>query len=183
MPIVITEMIVARDREWLDPSVDEELRQDTLELCLPRLEVVTTDKGLVLLREFDDTGNECILGRPVDEGCTFEDRRDGEDGARRDLVVRMFDRRENGLCSIIDTRDNLAVSLRIRGPEYDDLVKVVGGLEFANILTDMLKMSCLVGAGDDVISTFFLVGSDIVRIVDGRQRSTELLHVRCDLTL
>src|SRR6266850_3512036 len=44
-------------------------------------------------------------------------------------------------------------------------------------------MVALVGAGDDVVSTFFLVGGDVVWIIDGRQRGTKLLHMRCDLAL
>ncbi len=44
-------------------------------------------------------------------------------------------------------------------------------------------MTGLVGAGDNVISAFFLVGGDVVWIVYGRQRSAKLFHIGCHLAL
>ncbi len=91
----------------------------------------------MLLRELDDTGNERVLRCAINERRPFEDRGNSEDGTGCDLLVRTFNRRKNHLCRIVHARNNLTVSLGIRGPENDDLVKVVCGLEVTDILTDL----------------------------------------------
>ena len=85
--VVIAKVIIARNRERFNASIDEELGQNTLELCLSRLQVVTANERLVLLRELNDTRNESVLGSAVYERSAFEDRSNSEDGARRDFVM------------------------------------------------------------------------------------------------
>src|SRR5882757_9462867 len=44
-------------------------------------------------------------------------------------------------------------------------------------------MNVLIGSGDDIVCTGFLISRYEVRVVDGRKRFSEVGHVRCDLTL
>lgn len=139
-------MIVAGNAEGLDAGVDEELGENALHLGLARLEIVAANKGLVALGEFDAAGDEGVLGGAIDEGDTLEDRGDGEDGRGRDLVVRRLDSVEQVVGRIVDAVDQVGVTFGVGGPEDDDLVEVVGGLEVANVLADLLEVLALVVA-------------------------------------
>lgn len=66
-------MVVAGNAERLDTSVDEEFRDDTLELGLTRFEVVSANECLVTFSELDASRHECVLRRAVDEWASFED--------------------------------------------------------------------------------------------------------------
>jgi hypothetical protein len=176
-------MVVGGDGERLDTSVDEELGEDGLELGLTRLEIITTDEGLLPLSELDNTRNEGVLGSSVDEGLALEDGSDGEEGGGGNFRVRGLDSSEQVISGIVDTRDDIAVTLSVGGPEDDDAVQPVLLLELADIVADVLKVSLLVRTWDQVIRTSFLVGSDEVRVVDGGEGPADLSHERLDLAL
>jgi len=163
LSVVVSEMVVRRDGERLDSSVDEELGENGLDLRYERekerereksaievevgrkakreegqtkatnlglsgLEIVSSDEGLLLLGELDESRNTGVLGSSVDEGASLEDRSDGKEGRGRDLVVRLGDGGEKVLRSIVDSRNDLGVPLGVGGPEEDDLVESVGSL-------------------------------------------------------
>jgi len=166
------------DRERLDSSVDEELGEDRLDLGLTRLEVVSGDEGLVVLGKVDATGNEGVLRRSVDEGRALENGSDGKDGRRSDLGVRILDGLEEVLLGVVDAGDDLGVALSVGSPEDDDLVEAVGRLELANVLADLLEVSRLVLAGNDVVGALSLAvgGERYVNELSGcrRESSTNL---------
>lgn len=181
--IIVTEMVVRCDRERLDTRVNEELGEDRLQLRLARLEIVTADEGLLLLRELDNTRNEGVLRSAVDEGHALKNGCDCEDGRGRYLGVRSLDGREQVVRGIIDTRDDVAVALGVRRPEHDDLIKAVLLLERTDVSADVLDMSMLICARNNVVRTRLLVGGDVVRVVDGRHRRAKRSHIRGDLAL
>ena len=59
-------------------------------------------------------------------------------------------------------------ALRVGRPQHDDLVELVGGLELADVLTDLLEVRVLVLAGQAIVRALALVGRDKVGVVDGR---------------
>ena len=63
--VIVTEMIVADDRAWLDASTDQEVYQHRLELSLTRLEVISSDEHSFVLCQFDKSGNKSVLRRTV----------------------------------------------------------------------------------------------------------------------
>lgn len=183
LAVVVAEMVVGRDGERLDARIDEELCEDGLELGLTRLEVVTTDERLVLLGQLDDTRDKGVLGGTVDKGLALENGSDGKDGGRRNLGVRSADRVEHVLGGIVDTGDDVAVTFGVGGPEDDDAIEVVVLLELADIGADVLEVSLLVVAGDQVVGAGLLVGRDEVGVVDGGEGLAEKSHVGGDLAL
>lgn len=64
------------------------------DLGLTRLEIVSSDKGLVTLGKLDAAGHKRVLGGTVDKGRALEDGRDRKDGRGGDLKVRLLDRLE-----------------------------------------------------------------------------------------
>ncbi len=84
---------------------------------------------------------------------------------------------------VIDTRDEVAIAFGVRGPEHNDAVQLVVLLERTNILANMLDVLVLVASRDKVISTGFLVGSDEVWVVYGREWGTDVGHVGGNLAL
>jgi hypothetical protein len=131
LAIIVSEMVVACNRGELDTSADEEVDQSRLHLGLARLEVVTSDEGLVLLSELNGAWDKGILGRAVDEGGTFKDTGDGKDGGRSNLLVTALDSLQEVVSSVVDAVDELSKSLGVSGPLNDDLLKVVSSLEVA----------------------------------------------------
>lgn len=181
-PIVVTEMVVARDAQHLDTRSSQEVGEHALDLGLTSLEVISGDEGLVRFSEGDAARDEGVLRSAVDEGTVFEDGSDGKECGRRDFGVRLLDGLEEVLGGVVDARDDVRVTLGVGCPEDDDLVKIVSGLELADVATDMLQMSLLVISGDQVVCASFLVGGDEVRVVDRRQR-LDPAHQRSNLTL
>ena len=72
-------------------------------------------------------------------------------------------------------------ALSVGGPQDNNTVKTMSGLEVADVFPDLLQM-LLLGALKHVVSTVALVGSDVVRVVDGRKRF-HLGHLVADLAL
>ena len=174
--VVVAEVVVRRDAEGLDAGVDEELSEDRLELRLPALEVVAADERAVLLRKRDAPGHERVLRRAVDERCTLEDRRDGEEGRGRHLVVRCLDRVQEVVRGVVHAREDVGETLRVGCPEDDDLVELLVGFEVADVGAELLEVGLFVVAGEEVVRTGLLVGGDKVWVIDrgeGFDRSHE----------
>ena len=131
LAVVVAEVVVAGDRRHLDAGVDEELDQRGLHLGLARLEVVAADEGIVPLGEIDDTGDEGVLGRAVDERRTLEDAGDGEDGRRSHLGVAVVDGSQDVVGRVVDALDEVGIAFGVGGPLDDDLVQVVLTFEVA----------------------------------------------------
>lgn len=164
LAVVVTQVVVRRDGQRLDTSIDQKLCQNRLDLGLTRLEVVTTDERVMLLSKLDTTGNESVLGRTVDERDAFKDRGDGKDGRGGNFVVRLVDRLEERLGGIVDSGDDVGVSLSVGGPEHNDAVELVVSLERSNVVSNVLEMSSLVITWNQVVGSIGLVGSDEVGV-------------------
>ena len=183
MTIVVAKMVVRGDGEGLDTSVDEEFSENGLELGLSRLQVVTTDEGLVALSELDGTRDEGVLGSAIDEGLTLENGCNGEESGRGDLSMRSLDRLEQVVRCVVDSGDDVAVALGVGGPEDNNTIQVILLLELADVRTDMLKVCLLVFTWDQIVGTSLLVGSDEIGVVDRGERLPEKGHMGSDLTL
>jgi hypothetical protein len=131
LAIVVAEMVVRCDGGELDTGVDEEVDKGGLHLGLARLEVVTADESLVLLGELDAARNKGVLGRTVDEGSTFENTSDSEDGGRSNLLMSTLDGVDEVVGSVVDAGLEVGETLGVGGPQDNDLLKVVGSLEVA----------------------------------------------------
>ena len=154
--VIVAQVVVRSDRERLDTSVDEELGEDRLDLGLSGLEIVSGDERFVVLGKVDAAGNKGVLGSSVDEGRSLEDGSDGKDGRRRNFGVRILDGLEQVLLGVVDAGDDLGVALSVGSPENNDLVQPVGGLEVADVLANLLEVSRLVLAGQDVVRALSL---------------------------
>lgn len=156
----------------------------------PALEVVATNESFFLLGQLNQAGHEardvstcavgeharvlrscrrqrnskCVRLTAVDERRVLQDRGDREQRRRRDLVVAVGDGLEQVLGRVVPGAE-LGVALGVGGPEDDDLVEAVLGLEIADVLADMLEMGLLVVAGDQVVGPILLIGRDEVRVV------------------
>jgi len=181
--IVVAEMVIRRNGEGLDASVDEELGEDGLELGLARLQVVTTDEGVVALRKLDDTGNKGVLGSAIDEWFTLKNGRDSEESGGGDLGVGCLNGGKKVISRVVDTGDDVAVTLSVGGPEDNDAIKVIILLELADVRADDLEVNLLVSSRNDIVSTGLLIGSDEVGVVNGGEWLPEKCHMGSDLTL
>jgi len=177
LSIVVAEMVVGDDGGDLETSTDEEIGEDALDLGLTTLEIITSNVDSVALSELDDTGDEGVLRRAVDEAVLLEDGSNSEHGGRSDLLLVAIDGGKKLVSSGVEASTDVSETLSGGSPEDDDLLKLVLLLEVADIRADLLD-ELLVGHGarKDVISTILLVGSDEVREVDGAER----LHLRHD---
>ena len=164
LSIIVSEMVVGRDRKWLDTGINQEFSQDGFNLGLTRLEIVSTDEGLVLLGELDSTGDKGVLGSTIDVGTTFEDGSHGKDGRRSDFFVGRLDGSEEVFGSVVDSGDDLGVSFSVGSPENNDIVELVVGLEVSDIGSDVVEMGLLVVTGDEVIGSIGLVSGDEVGV-------------------
>lgn len=122
-------MVVARDGGQLNAGVDQEVDQGRLHLGLAGLEVVAADEGAMALGQVDGSRDEGVLRRAVDEGRALEYASHGEDGGGGDLLVAGLDSLEEVVGRVVDARDDVGITLGVGGPEDNDLVKAVGGLE------------------------------------------------------
>jgi len=116
LSIIVTEMVVRRDGKRLDTGINEEFGQDGFDFGLTRLEIVSANESLVLLGKLDSTWDKGVLRSAVDVSTTFKDGSHGEDGRGRDFLMGGLDGCEEVLGSIVDTRDDLGVSLGVGGP-------------------------------------------------------------------
>lgn len=89
---------------------------------------------------------------------------------------------EEVLLGVVHADGDVRVALRVGGPEDDDLVESVGGLEVANVLANVLEVSELRLSGDDVVGALLLVRVDELGVVE-RGEGLELSHLGGDLAL
>lgn len=183
LAVVVAQVVVAGNGGQLDAGVDEEVHKCRLHLGLARLEVVATNVGVVLLGKLNSAGNKGVLGRAVDEGGTLQDTRDSKDGGGRNLLVTLLNSLEKVIGSVIDSVDDVGISLSVGSPQDNDLVKAVVGLEVTNVLSDLLNVSVAsLGALKEIVGSVLLVGSNEVRVVDGGEGS-QLSHLLPDVGL
>lgn len=183
LAIVVAQVVVAGNGGQLDTSIDEEIDEGRLHLGLSGLEVVATNEGVVPLGELNGTRNKGVLGRAVDEGGLLKDTSHREDGRRRYLLVTLLNGLEKVVSSVIDTLDEVGISLGVGGPHDDDLVEPILSLEVTDILSNLLNVRHGgLGALKHVIGAILLVGSNEVRVVDGG-KGNHLGHFLLDLGL
>lgn len=183
LAVVVTKVVVAGNRGQLDTGIDKEIHQGGLHLGLARLEVIATNVGIVLLSKLNSTRNKGVLRRAIDKRCALQDTGNSKDGGRRDLLVTLLNSLEKVIGSVVDTINEVGESLSVGGPQNNHLVKVVVGLEVANVLSEVLDMSHRgLGALNDVVSSVFLVGGNEVGVVDGGERG-QPSHLLPDVSL
>jgi hypothetical protein len=129
LAVVVAEMVVAGNGGELDAGIDQEIDQSRLHLGLARLEVVSTNVGVVLLSKLNGARHEGVLGRTVDEGDILKDTSHGKDGGRRHFLVALLNSFEQVRGGVVDARNNISISLSVGGPQNNDLVEAVVFLE------------------------------------------------------
>lgn len=102
-------MVVGSDGQRFDPSIDEKLGEDGLELGLSGLQVVTSNEGLVALSKLDSSRDECVLRSTIDERLSFENGSYSEKSRGGDFGMGRLDRSEQVICGVVDTRDEVTV--------------------------------------------------------------------------
>ena len=122
MPVVVAEVVVARDRGELDAGAYEEVDERGLHLGLAGLEVVAADVGGVFGGQVDNAGDEGVLRGSVDERAVLEDGGDGEDGGGGDFCVRGLNGMEEVGGRVVDARLDGGKTLGVGGPLNDNLV-------------------------------------------------------------
>lgn len=183
LAVVVAQVVVAGNRRQLDSGIDEEVDKGRLHLSLARLEVITTNECIVLLSQLDSARHEGVLRRAVDEGGSLKNTGNSKDGGGGDFLMSLLNGLEEIVSSVIDTRNDVGISLRVGSPHNNDLVQVVLGLEVANILAELLNVAIAsLGALENIVGTIFLIGSNEVRIVDGRE-GDHLVHLFLDKRL
>mmetsp|Transcript_21119 Transcript_21119/g.49874 ORF Transcript_21119/g.49874 Transcript_21119/m.49874 type:complete len:552 (-) Transcript_21119:169-1824(-) len=181
LPVVVSQVVVRDDRDGFDPGTDQEIDQDALHLGLSALEIVTGNKDLLLTGQVDDTGNKGVLRGTVDEGAALQNGGDRKNGGRADLGLVALDGVQDVFRGVVDSLLDARKALRVGGPQQDDLVEFVLGLEIRNVLSDLFHL-LLLASTQDIVGTLALVGGNKVRKVDGRQRNN-VLHVGVELLL
>ena len=133
-PIIVAKMVVAGNGGELDTSADQEVNEGGLHLGLTRLEVITTNKGNVALGELNGSRHKCVLRRSIDERRFLKDARDGENRGWGDLLVPRLDSSHQIVSGIVDTFDDVGVTLSVGSPLDDDFVEIVSVFEVAILL-------------------------------------------------
>jgi len=182
LTVVVTQMVVTDDGDGLKTSTGNNVNEGSLELSLTSLEIITDDEGVISDSQFDDTINQSVLGRAVNEGDTFKSASSGVDDGGGDFGVGVFNSLQEVISSVVDTDGDLAVSFSVTRPHDDDLVELVGFLELSEVTSDGVEMFLLVVTGNDVISSFLLVGSNEVFVVDSRE-GDDTFHMGSELDL
>jgi hypothetical protein len=100
--IIVAEMVVGGNRKRLDTSIDEELSKDGLELSLTRLEIITTNEGVMTLSELNGSWNKGVLGSTVGKRLAFQDGRNGKESGGGDLGVGGFDGSKEVVRSVVN---------------------------------------------------------------------------------
>jgi hypothetical protein len=126
---------------------------DDLELSAVSMSSVISHEGLLALSKLNNTWDECVLRSTVHKGLTFEDGSDGKESRRGDLGVRSLDSSEDVARGIIHTRNNVTITLSVGSSEDNDAVKTVIHLKLAKVRTNLLEVSLLVGARNDIDCT------------------------------
>ena len=200
LSVVVAEMVVAGNGGELDTSADQEIDQCRLHLGLTRLEIITTNEGVVLLSKLNSTGNEGVLWGAIDESNTLKDTSHSEDSGWSHLLVTVFDCFHKILGSVVDARNEISKTLSVGSPLNNDGVQVIGSLEVTgnrlaavltlrlisrlpNVLANLLNMlHGSLATLDEVVGTILLIGSNEVRVVDAGKRN-HAGHLLLDLIL
>jgi len=127
--IIVSKMVVTRNGGELDTSVDEEVNEGRLHLCLTGLEVITSNEGTMAFSKFNQTRDEGVLRRTVDEWDALLDTSNGENRGGCNLFMALLNCSEKVVRGIIDSVNEISETLSVRRPENDDLVKSVTLLE------------------------------------------------------
>lgn len=131
LAIVVAKMVVAGNGGELDTSGDQEVNQGGLHLGLTRLEIITTNEGVVLLSKLNATRDEGVLWGAVDEWSTLEDTGNGEDSGWGNFLVSVLNGFQEVVSSVVDAIDQLGETLSVGSPLNDDLLQTIVGLEVA----------------------------------------------------
>jgi hypothetical protein len=127
--VIVSEMVIGSNGGELNTGGDEEVDEGRLHLGLTRLEVITTDEGTVSLSKVDDTWNEGVLWGAVDEWDTLLDTGNGEDGRWSNLIVASLDGSENVVGGVVNTVNQISVTLSVGSPKDNNLVESILSLE------------------------------------------------------
>jgi hypothetical protein len=65
---------------------------------------------------------------------------------------------------VVDPGDELRVPFGVSRPKYDHFIEFVGCLEVANVFANLIQMGLLVGPGQDVIGSLFLISVDATNL-------------------
>jgi len=183
LTIVVTKVVVRDDGSNLETGANEEVSENALDLGLTALKVITSYVDTVALSQFDDTRDESVLRRAIDEAALLEDGGNSKHGGGSDFLLVAVDGSEELVSSLVETRADVSEALSGSSPEDDDLLETLLLLEVADIRADLLD-ELLVGHGawEHVVSTIFLISSDKVREVD-RAEGLHLGHDGDELAL
>lgn len=175
-------MVVANNGQRTDSCFNQESCENALDLGLTGLEIVTANEGLVLLSKLNAARNEGVLRSSVDEGDALEDAADSEDGRRSNFRMALLDTLEEVVGSIVDSLDDLSISLGVCSPDNNNFVQAVFLLELVDIGADLLDVGPFIVAGDQVVGTSGLIRGDERRVVD-RGKRLVLRELLSDLAL
>ena len=162
-------MVVTYNTQRTNPSLDQELCENALDLGLTGFEIIAPNERLILLGEVDTSRHKCILRSTVDERDSFKNTTDCEDRRRSNFRMIGFHTLEKVFSRIVDTRNDLGIPFRISGPNNDNFIQIMFCFERLDIIANMLDMRPLVIAGNQVIRTSRLIGGNESRIVNRRK--------------
>jgi hypothetical protein len=103
LSIIVTEVVVTGNGSELDTSADQEIDKSRFHLGLSRLEIITTNEGVVFLGELNGTWNESVLWRSVDERSAFENGSNSKDSGWSNFFVSLLDSLHQVVGSVVDT--------------------------------------------------------------------------------
>ncbi|KAH3669352.1 hypothetical protein OGAPHI_001473 [Ogataea philodendri] len=167
--VVVTQVVVRGNGAGSDTGIHQELGQNRLHFGLATLEVVSSNKGVVLVSKLNKTRNKSVLRTSVDVWNILQDTGNGENGTWSNLLVVLLHSFQNVLGSVVHTFHHINVSLGVSSPQHNNFVELVGRLEVADILSDLLHVAPLaggvdlaVGSVEAVVGSLVLVGSNEV---------------------
>lgn len=182
LAVVVSEMVVTDNRDWLETSASNNFDQSSLELGLTSLEVVSDNEDVVLDSQLNDTVNEGVLWASVDEADSFESSGSSVDDGWGDFWVIVLNSLQEVISGIVDTNRDLAESFGVCGPHNNNFIELVLGLEGSNVFSDLFEVLLLVVSWKGVISSVLLVGSDEIFVVNSWVRNY-IFQVWCELGL
>ena len=143
LAVIVAKVVVAGNGGKLDTSANQEVDESRLHLGLARLEVITTNEGVMLLSKLNATRDEGVLGRAIDERNLLENASNRKDSGWCNFLVTILNCLHEIVGSVIDARDELSETLSVGGPLDNDLLQTILGLEITGKLVSMrnvLKM-------------------------------------------
>ena len=133
-------------RSWrsvhLYPSWDKEVHKDGLDLRLSWLEIIPSQKHLLLLGQLHHSWNKCILWRPIDVGALdggkreewiysnlnmqvphpLHDTGNGKESGRRHFLCIASNGVEQIVCCVIETSSHFTEPLSVGCPQDNHLI-------------------------------------------------------------